>query len=118
MDNPTMAQRSTDASSLKHNDPRDVLIAARKLIENPIDWGQGARGYGGNRPINTCCALEAIEDATRGDGLLELRIAAYRALQIAAGLKLDSHIAKWNDNHTHAEVLAAFDRAIAATGAA
>lgn len=85
---------------------KDALIAARKLIENPDDWSNYGWGRGGKR-----CAAHAIADATGLDSSWSAH-PAYRKVADAMGC---SPIGTWNDNHTHAEVLAAFDKAIAAT---
>ena len=93
-------------------DAVDILRAARKRIESPEQWGQGVRRR--NRPFETCCASEAIEDLPLG--YTGERRRAFRALMNAAGLDSAIHIVRWNDEpgRTHAEVLAAFDLAIAA----
>lgn len=88
-----------------------VLIKARALIADPAKWGKGVRGTrAGNRPLDTCCAAEAIEDSGRSDA--ERRNAARKAFARIIGT---DKIVVWNDAHerTHAEVLAAFDKAIA-----
>lgn len=88
-----------------------VLIKARAKIADRPKWGKGRRGW--ERAFDTCCASEAIEDVTlhNNDGLARRR-AALDAVANAAGC--DS-IPRWNDapERTHAEVLAAFDQAIA-----
>lgn len=92
----------------------DVLVRARAKIANPDDWGKGVRGRlgGGRRPLNTCCAAEAIEDVST---YRDPRKEAYAALSASVGLEgFFITIVEWNDapERTHAEVLAAFDRAI------
>ena len=94
-----------------------VLIKARALIADPAKWGKGKRGCLGDRPLDTCCAAEAIEEVEPPS---PRRRAAYYALERAAGLvrpPMGSAIVEWNDapERTHAEVLAAFDKAIAHT---
>ncbi len=90
----------------------DILKAARARIADPKDWGKGARF---ERPVfETCCAAEAIEEASPHAGKERLR--AYRALERAAGISSEwGGIPKWNDQpkRTHAEVIAAFNLAIA-----
>jgi hypothetical protein len=95
---------------------RDILVAARALIEQPKAWTQGkfARGKKGN-PVSassrkaTCwCAQGAIMRAQAGS-----IPAGFRAHdRIRAVIR--GSITRWNDapERTHAEVLAAFDRAI------
>jgi hypothetical protein len=88
-----------------------VLIKARALIADPAKWGQGSRVL--DRPIATCCASEAIEEAA---DVRARRVAALDAFRSSAGLSDDAaSISDWNDapERTHAEVLAAFDKAIA-----
>lgn len=102
-------------------DTVDILKAARAKIARPEDWGKGRRVY--DRPKETCCAAEAIEEVA-GDpwGFEEFnrRKPAFRALYNAAGLewekKYPDSLPEWNDapERTHAQVLAAFDLAIAA----
>lgn len=87
-----------------------VLIKARAKITEPARWGKGSRGY--SRSRDSCCAAEAIEDVTlitRPE--LALRVRAYDALRDAIHCR---DLTSWNDapERTHAEVLAAFDRAI------
>ena len=81
----------------------DALLAARKLIENPEHWRQGPSS-------DTCfCAMGALGHVATGtDALWEAQQALYGALPERGG------IANFNDNHSHAEVLALFNRAIEA----
>lgn len=98
-------------------DLADILRAAREKIAAPESWGKGMRRH--DRPPETCCAAEAIEACTPGieyDGkVMRLRLGAYNAIVKAAGLDRGSAISAWNDapERTHAEVIAAFDSAIA-----
>lgn len=88
-----------------------ILIKARAKIADPANWGKGFRTVcGGHRTLETCCASEAI-DAVAATS--KIRSAAFRAL--AAAAQCDTTIPLWNDapERTHAEVLAAFDKAIA-----
>lgn len=86
----------------------DILVRARKLIENKDDWGQGVERHMSGRR----CSLDALLDAGRGR-----ESGAVLALKRAARLSSNDFIADWNDTpeRTHAEVLAAFDRAIEAS---
>ena len=91
-------------------DTLQVLIEARKLIEKPENWTQGelARDEGGTschpeRGVRWC-AEGAIQKAT-GD---------YYYYDIMKAITGDFALYKFNDTHTHAEVLAAFTRAIEA----
>ena len=94
-------------------DTLGILKAARAKIADPKNWGKGPRpqmnGWPG-RGLRTCCAAEAIEEIGARSNL-----AAYRALKNAAGLEFNDRIIDWNDapERTHAEVIAAFNLAIA-----
>jgi hypothetical protein len=92
-----------------------VLIKARAKIADPAKWGKGKRYF--DRPVETCCAAEAIEEiATLSTRWFARRRAAFDAFRKAADIP-DSWgaLTDWNDapERTHAEVLAAFDKAIA-----
>ena len=93
--------------------PTEILKAARELISDEAHWCQGrfACDETGDEAYTTepraCrwCALGAVwavAPGTVGIG------AAERFLDIASG----ETITDYNDNHTHAEVLAMFDKAI------
>jgi hypothetical protein len=91
----------------------DVLVRARARIEREEDWYQHDFG----RNDGPVCAAGALLRA-RGESV-EIgwheaihRYAEYRELNRAMGSR---SVSGFNDTHTHAEVLAAFDRAIAAT---
>lgn len=96
--------------------PLQVLVAARARISDPAKWGKGVRGtMAGYRSVDTCCAAEAIGDARESDTSLEVALSFLR--QAIVGERNDSlSIVRWNDapERTHADVLAAFDRAIEA----
>ena len=96
--------------------PLETLKAARDLISDPARWTQGcaARNVNGE-PVdlmdNTAvcwCALGAISitDLMRGIGISD----ASKALRRVTPFGL---VGQFNDTHTHAEVLALFDAAIA-----
>lgn len=98
---------------------KEVLIAARAKIADPANWTQHdyARrkcGYAVN-PTSTyaeCwCAIGALA-AVIGDTVRAEKSVPYFELRDAMGLDIDD----FNDTHTHAEVLAKFDEAIAAQG--
>lgn len=85
---------------------RQLLIAARALIAEPGRWCQGI-----DRVMGARCAAAALEDA--GDGQpRNIRTLAYDTFKTTTGIS--GKLSDWNDapNRTHAEVLAAFDRAI------
>lgn len=92
------------------NDAIDILKTARARIARPDLWGKGRRNV--DRPMETCCLAEAFDTATTGP---EYR-RAIRAIHNAAGLDdCWGNLIAWNDadERTHAEILAAFNLAIA-----
>lgn len=103
---------------------RDILIAARALIEKPERWIKGkffdTRWVKG-KPAQDCyCAVGAISQAGFYLARTALNEDAISAVSVGAGLPAKTYwkpLSNWNDapERTHAEVLAAFDRAIAAS---
>ena len=84
-----------------------TLIEARELISNEDDWG---RGCGSCAPaLPQLCVLTAI--AAAGDE----RDGAVETFNAARGVHPSAFIGDWNDapTTTHADVMSAFDRAIA-----
>lgn len=81
----------------------EVLREARALIDTPEKWTKGYRG-------ERLCAVAAIASAAPRDWL-----PAKYALNRALGREESVVLYRWNDDPatTHADVLAAFDRAIA-----
>lgn len=96
---------------------KELLIAARARIEKPERWTQMSLARDAKRrsvkPLDAdavCwCSLGAIYSQCPQSKSLSLAI---RALGSAMSNN-ESFIADYNDSHTHAEVLAAFDQAIA-----
>ena len=101
--------------------PREILIAARKLIEPPDRWTRGslarnAEGYwvGIHSPNAVCWCMEGAvllsSNSTNTDDVL----VALKLLEKASGVFPSAY----NDapDRTHAEVLAAFDCAIQLAG--
>ena len=99
-----------------------VLRDARALISKPENWRQGAmagcRFMGGDirmslpttHPMANCwCAAGAIKRVSATDKEFGNAIVALAFYAMPGG------VAAFNDTHTHAEVLAAFDKAIEAT---
>src|SRR5688572_29644934 len=88
-----------------------VLMAARALISDPAVWGQGQYGMSGSVPGGRICSAMAIYEAASPCEAVE-REPAYRYLKSVCGRGV---VAYWNDDPrtTHADVMAAFDRAIA-----
>lgn len=96
--------------------PKEILIAARAKIESPENW---TRGGGRARTEGPHCSQTAIYPATAET--YRDALPAMTLLASAMGIDSDQScilglIWNWNDRNerTHAEVLAAFDRAIAA----
>jgi hypothetical protein len=83
---------------------RDILITARALIENPHHWCQHSFQWGEAR-----CATEAISVAAKltASGP-EIPVNAELILSKVMGM----NVTVFNDRYTHADVLAAFDKAI------
>ena len=98
--------------------PADILRAAKARIATPERWTRGtmARDEDGNGVASVSdhacawCSLGAME--AEAGASTRARVYAIRALNRAIDNK---PIDDWNDapGRTHAEVLAAFDRAIA-----
>jgi len=92
-----------------------ILTASRELISKPENWTQKAyaRGKSGRKvkvtsKLAVCfCPIGAIA-----------KIAKLGTLEVLCGETAkalgQSHLVYFNDTHTHAEVLALFDAAIAA----
>ena len=106
---------------------KDVLVAARKIIEKPEDWTTGSwgktvdgRSVGWNAPDCVCrCAEGAIRYANwqRAKDYREVQLAERALARAFFGGPTPQCPATFNDNASHAEVLAAFDKAIAECGA-
>ena len=90
-----------------------VLIEARALIADPNNWFGGGN-YNASSPFRLC-ALSAIGYVEVKNGSISCvrTSGAEDALARVLGRPV-SHIPRFNDSHKHSEVLALFDRAIAA----
>lgn len=91
---------------------RQDLEAAKALIDTPRKWCKGHYHTGGFHGYDQHCMIGAVlasdvnfasRDATR-EALVKALPAAER--------KLPHALATFNDNHTHADIMALFDRAI------
>jgi hypothetical protein len=97
----------------------ELLREARALIDTPEKWTQGAfaRDGKGDRVDELdkrACRFCASGATSRVTGIKSPAITpAYKAIQRAMGVGV-FEVSVFNDQHTHAEVLAAFDKAIAA----
>lgn len=90
---------------------KENLIAARALIDTPEKWGKGSF-----RAVDGClCAVGALGVATTGNAH-DWSASAYNALYDALPETAYAGVPSYNDNPntTHAEIMALFDRAIAA----
>lgn len=85
----------------------EILEKARERISDPEKWCQDTGEDGEKR-----CMVTAVREVSEFG--CEAQAAAFRALRAALGVHFDNRLATYNDTHSHAEVLAAFDRAIAA----
>lgn len=100
----------------------EILRAGKQRIET-LGWGQGAGEvlYANlhGRP-NKCCALTAISGLPDGSlELIDLHVAAIGMFELVNGFDSPSELVRWNDapERTVADVLAAYDKAIAAAEA-
>jgi hypothetical protein len=95
----------------------ETLKAARKLIELPEHWtqrgfaraSQGTQEIDPNNPNATCwCSTGAIAH------IQDINFPRWTEdMSYAFSVEKDQELEDFNDTHTHAEVLAAFDEAIA-----
>ena len=100
------------------NDTIEILKAARQLIEKREDWWDGRTRQ--SSPLGLC-ALQAVSTAriqyqSRG-GLAGWFVldALFAALPPGAKMTDDvGAVSRYNDTHSHEDVLALFDRAIGA----
>lgn len=81
----------------------EILRNARGLIDTPVKWSPF--GWGNGRSM---CAINAISSAMGHPDLNMSNTPAYQALRRVVNV----YVGEFNDTHSHAEVLAAFDRAI------
>lgn len=97
--------------------PLETLKAARDLISDPSCWTQGdfARNTDGqsvdpnNKEAMCFCAFGAIQRITENPLMSD----ADRLLESICNERFSLSVGDFNDTHTHAEVLALFDAAIA-----
>ena len=102
------------------NDRTEILKAARQLIEKREDWWDGKAPQS---PPLQLCAVQAVSTArhqyqSRGGLAGWFALDALRSA-LPPGAKMDGDVGavnRYNDTHSHEDVLALFDRAIAAAG--
>ncbi len=87
---------------------RDVLVQARALISDPADWCQNAFFL----PDGRICGSEAIYQAARTDSSSD-NSDDIEARDLFLRINGET-VMQFNDGHTHAEVMAAFDKTISA----
>jgi len=91
---------------------KDDLIAAKMLIDTPDKWTKGRYFREG-----LLCAQSALTTATRGVGYQDAELALRRAVPVlfSCGNELPA-LERYNDAQftMHADIMALFDRAIAA----
>jgi len=87
------------------NTVADVLRRAKALIDTPEKWSKGVFGPG-------LCVLGAVYVANGREDVSDTHVPW---LVKALGLRNGCQVFEWNDapETTHADVMAAFDRAIA-----
>lgn len=86
----------------------EVLVKARELIEDPQKWC--GHGWGNSRRR---CAVHALDDVA--PSLAHRALACREVVRLVDPKARGSwgvQLGNFNDSHSHAEVLAAFDRAI------
>lgn len=79
-----------------------TLRAAKQLIVDPVNWGQGFHRNRVNP--NSLCAAEAISRAVEWQ--------QYRAARTFLEKSVGELLIRWNDGADHATVMAGFDKAI------
>ena len=89
----------------------EILKKARETLSEPDSWGKGVVWDRSNK--NSYCAAQAIGESLSPDFVLYHK--ACQVFAVSIPLTEFDAIPDWNDapERTHAEVLAAFDRAIA-----
>lgn len=94
---------------------REDLVAAKALIDTPRKWRKGDYDRGGR-----CCAVGAVVRVVGGEISDAEYSSAALALEAALLPEQGKKVFLFNDNPTttHADIMALFDRAIAAAEAA
>lgn len=95
----------------------EFLKRAKSLIDSPEKWTQGvcARNIDGKEvsvhsPSAVCFCSEGAIHAATNQFNIKQRANKYAMLQSAVGSNLE--VFEYNDSHTHAEVMLAWDKAI------
>lgn len=98
----------------------EILIKAKAIISNPDKWTQGAfaRNYDGEEvsPISSqavCfCSIGALKASVGKDQSEVTMFYLVNARDYLMKATPDGYIAVFNDEHTHEEVMAVWDKAI------
>ena len=98
-----------------------ILKRARALIADEKNWTRDAYGYDAEGRMQTCpnqhsvcfCSVGAIAKASFTHPSDAERSDAIKPVLSAGGFDGVGELIKFNDSHTHSEVLDLFDRAIA-----
>lgn len=100
----------------------ETLVAAKNLISNPDNWTQeavardshGADTYSLNTDAVCWCSIGALHKVTKNNSLVITSAAKHLRFVLEQEHKDYDGIAHFNDSHTHAEVMAFWNKAIAA----
>lgn len=100
------------------SDVREVLVKARELIADPERWVQHMNASTADRRMVASTSCDACKWCANG-AVMKVAGTCWNENYLPAMRTLDQigggDIVHFNDTHTHAEVIAAFDRAIAST---
>lgn len=115
----TPARQFCDASEEDRKRVKALLIRARKRINDPEHWTQGANArdkegrvaWRGDSSATCWCAYGAVTTETRHISNVVARMRLVGLALIA--LRWQGDVMIYNDTHTHEQVLAVFDEAIA-----
>jgi hypothetical protein len=94
----------------------EILKAARAKIADKKNWTQGELGRDANgNPVTDASLLASQAVCFCASGALFLAGASEDGIDVwhVLSRSMGCFVPKFNDSHTHAEVLAAFDKAIA-----
>lgn len=95
----------------------EVLTTARALIENPANWWNGGDDGKDDEERDTLCLQLAISKAADDDVYVWKPACIAVARHIGKAINCTGALFDFNDEHTHAEVIALLDLAIAAESA-
>ena len=99
------------------NETKQTLINAKALISDPKKWTQGASA-------RTACGAETLTKSHEAVCFCSIgaiaRVSTHHtftnnAIDVFKKANDIPYISTFNDNHSHADVMEAFDKAIAAT---